>query len=449
MRRFLEDRSGNVAITFALAVIPVLGLVGAAIDYSRAVNTRAVLQAATDAAVLQAAQISTSQTQTVQQQTIQSVIAARLAGSQLSGLNVSITGSGTNIQVRSTGTVPTIMARMLGKTSAPVSATAQAVWGVSSIEIALALDNTGSMSEVLGGQTKMQSLITAATNFITSMQNASTAQSTIKVALVPFDTDVNVGTGNLNASWVDRSGIGSYGQYTSGVNQLCSDWYAAYDQMQRLFCQFLQPVAGPWNSGNWKGCIWDREQPYAVMNTPWNVATSGTMFEPDPLRTSSCTLAPVVPLSTNWAALKTAIAAMQPSGSTNLNIGLAWGFGMLTPNVPFGGPAAIGTSGVSKAIVIMSDGWNTQDRWSTTRQNDSSDKADAQAKLDARTRQVCTNIKQAGISIYVVATADAATGLLRSCASNTSQYYSITDATQMNAVFQDIAGKLMQLRLAM
>jgi L-lactate utilization protein LutB len=104
---------------------------------------------------------------------------------------------------------------------------------------------------------------------------------------------------------------------------------------------------------------------------------------------------------------------------------------------------------VSKAIVIMTDGWNTQDRWSTTNQNDSSDKADAQAKLDARTRQVCTNIKQAGISIYVVATADAATGLLQSCASNASQYYSITDATQMNAVFQDIAGKLMQLRLAM
>ena len=36
LRRFLKDRRAGVAPMFALAIIPVIGLTGAAIDYSRA-----------------------------------------------------------------------------------------------------------------------------------------------------------------------------------------------------------------------------------------------------------------------------------------------------------------------------------------------------------------------------------------------------------------------------
>ncbi|MBI4275087.1 MAG: pilus assembly protein [Rhizobiales bacterium] len=49
---FRRDRGGNVAITFALVLIPIVVSVGAAIDYSRANSVKAHLQAATDAAVL-------------------------------------------------------------------------------------------------------------------------------------------------------------------------------------------------------------------------------------------------------------------------------------------------------------------------------------------------------------------------------------------------------------
>src|SRR5215831_1922746 len=50
LRRFrLADR-GNVVLTFALALIPLTGAVGAAVDYSRANNFRSQLIAAADAA---------------------------------------------------------------------------------------------------------------------------------------------------------------------------------------------------------------------------------------------------------------------------------------------------------------------------------------------------------------------------------------------------------------
>jgi hypothetical protein len=50
--RFARERHASVAPMFALLFIPVLGLVGAATDYSRAANTRTKLQASLDAALL-------------------------------------------------------------------------------------------------------------------------------------------------------------------------------------------------------------------------------------------------------------------------------------------------------------------------------------------------------------------------------------------------------------
>jgi Flp pilus assembly protein TadG len=54
-RRLAEDSHGNVAIIFALALLPLLGLAGAAVDYSRASDTRAKFEGALDAALLAAA----------------------------------------------------------------------------------------------------------------------------------------------------------------------------------------------------------------------------------------------------------------------------------------------------------------------------------------------------------------------------------------------------------
>src|SRR4051794_16086186 len=48
--RFGRNDAGNVALTFGLALIPVVGLVGAGVDYSRGSRIRAELLAAADAA---------------------------------------------------------------------------------------------------------------------------------------------------------------------------------------------------------------------------------------------------------------------------------------------------------------------------------------------------------------------------------------------------------------
>ncbi|MGJ4916687.1 TadE/TadG family type IV pilus assembly protein [Bradyrhizobium oligotrophicum] len=51
---FRRDQSGNIAIIFALALLPILAFVGSAIDYSMAVRAKAKLSASMDAAMLAA-----------------------------------------------------------------------------------------------------------------------------------------------------------------------------------------------------------------------------------------------------------------------------------------------------------------------------------------------------------------------------------------------------------
>lgn len=50
LKLFCRDRSGNIAVIFTLAALPVLSAIGCAIDYSRATQIRSKLQAASDAA---------------------------------------------------------------------------------------------------------------------------------------------------------------------------------------------------------------------------------------------------------------------------------------------------------------------------------------------------------------------------------------------------------------
>ncbi len=48
--RFRRDQRGNIAVIFAIALLPILSAVGCAIDYSLATRMKAKLQSAADAA---------------------------------------------------------------------------------------------------------------------------------------------------------------------------------------------------------------------------------------------------------------------------------------------------------------------------------------------------------------------------------------------------------------
>jgi Flp pilus assembly protein TadG len=57
MRHFWSDQRGNIAVLFALAIVPVIGGIGAAVDYSMASAYRTDMQKSLDAAGISLAKI--------------------------------------------------------------------------------------------------------------------------------------------------------------------------------------------------------------------------------------------------------------------------------------------------------------------------------------------------------------------------------------------------------
>ena len=58
-RAFVRDSAGNVAITFGIATLPIIGAIGAAVDYSHANDVKAAMQAALDSTALMLSRGST------------------------------------------------------------------------------------------------------------------------------------------------------------------------------------------------------------------------------------------------------------------------------------------------------------------------------------------------------------------------------------------------------
>jgi uncharacterized protein YegL len=297
--------------------------------------------------------------------------------------------------VTASGTVPTTFTRLLGQQKLDISSSAQVKWGVKKLELALVLDNTGSMAN----NGKLTQLKTASHNLLTTLQNAAKQPGDVKVAIIPFDKIVNVGTGYAGQSWVD---------------------YSVHDIQQAL----------------WEGCVQDRDQPYDTQDT-----TPTTDFHTKFPAVQCSGLTTIMPLtdildSTGFTNLNSKIDAMAASGNTNVTIGLVWGWHALTASEPM-------TEGSKplpdkdKVIVLLTDGENTQNRWG---KNGSS--------IDERTALACTNAKAANIKIYTVRVIDGDATLLRNCATKPSMYYNVNQASQLNSVFSSIAQNLANLRLA-
>ena len=150
------------------------------------------------------------------------------------------------------GTVDPVFTKLLGQTQIGFSATTEVLWGIKKLNLALALDNTGSMAS----SGKMTALKQAAHNLLDTLKNAEKTPGDIKVSIVPFAVDVNVGTGNVDADWIDwtdweaANGTCSGGGYTS-----------------KSSCQSHGKVWTPKPHSVWNGCVNDRDQNNDVKNT--------------------------------------------------------------------------------------------------------------------------------------------------------------------------------------
>jgi Flp pilus assembly protein TadG len=153
IRRFLLDRRGNIAIIFALALVPIIFLAGMALDFTSALGKRTLLNAAADSAALSAVSPATmNQTVATAQTTAQNVFmgqASTVAGANYSAPTVSVTQNGlvrtatVSYSASSVNSFPNV----LKQTAWPITGTATATATVPpNIDFYLLLDNSPSMN---------------------------------------------------------------------------------------------------------------------------------------------------------------------------------------------------------------------------------------------------------------------------------------------------------------
>ena len=139
--RFAKSRDGNIAVIFAIAILPVLGFVGAAIDYSRASKVRTSMQAALDSTALMLSKdltkglIAPSEIDTK----AQAYFTGLFSGKAANPVSISATytpgtsSTDAKIQINGAGSITTDFMRMVGFPSMNFSGTSTATWGTSKL----------------------------------------------------------------------------------------------------------------------------------------------------------------------------------------------------------------------------------------------------------------------------------------------------------------------------
>jgi hypothetical protein len=246
----------------------------------------------------------------------------------------------------------------------------------------------------------MPALKTAVRDLLATLEGAASYRDAVKVSIIPFDTQVNIGTGYVDANW------------------LTFDANLSRDLRTR--------------ERDWRGCVSDRAMPY---DTQAGAGPSRDAHYPA-AQCSDSSLVRLQALTADFGALRRTIDGMQPSGFTNITIGVAWGLASLGAGAPIGGGVVHGTRNVEKIMVVLTDGDNTRNRYTTSAR-----------QMDERTRLACKNAKDAGVKLHTIRVIEGNAGLLRECASASNMYHEVSRASELSSVFRQIASEITAIRL--
>ena len=153
--RYRRSTAGDVAPMFALAVIPVFGLMGMAVDYSHGAAMRAAMQAAVDATSLNLAKKASALTQEQLSQQVTDGFSATFSKPEMQSVAVSAlyTAQDKSLTVAATGLMKTNFLSIIGFSSLTIGARAVAKPVGDGTACVLALNSTAAGAITVQGNT--------------------------------------------------------------------------------------------------------------------------------------------------------------------------------------------------------------------------------------------------------------------------------------------------------
>lgn len=316
---FARARSGNVAMMWALMGAVLVGTIGITVDFTRAQALRNQMQNAVDGAAL-VAERSSNLTLAQRAAAARAFFDAEMGDNAVNvTFNVNELEQGGH-QVDAWMPMPLSLARIVRDEDWTLHASAVAEASASPpIEVALVLDNTGSMAN------DMQALRDAASDLAADL--LSLDGDTVRVALVPFVAQVNIGANPAHMAWMDTAGAAPMngeiledrmiGYVARNTNSSSAAYTASNCSALSTLPYFDNPSTGSTNEGypgpyrlrwqrsgsrcyaftpedginyftlfdlisneTWKGCVEARPEPFDVTDDAPNPANPATMFVP-------------------------------------------------------------------------------------------------------------------------------------------------------------------------
>lgn len=332
--KFLKDRRGNFATITAIVSVPLLGAVALGVDYTEMSRQRSAALNALDAAGIAAAR------RAVEGATEEELIAyakdffnANLNSLDPAKAKVKVTlptseaGGGTLKMAADFKYEPYFFGAfmaLLGKAGGELVFHAETeIQLKNTLEVALVLDNSGSMDYNGSGTGKKRMVLLkeAAKQLVDTIAQQAVlmkqVDKPVQFALVPFAASVNVGSQYKTAAWMDVDGRSPIHhenfdwttmpsnrkvQLSGGVYYKQGDgWGSEAGQKVTRFTMFddLKRITSESEScsgrgrnrtctttysygsyAEWGGCVETRPHPYAYDNTPPSTGTPATLFVP-------------------------------------------------------------------------------------------------------------------------------------------------------------------------
>lgn len=333
-KRFLKDGRGNFATMTAIMSVPLLGAVALGVDYTEMSRQRSAALNALDAAGIAAAR------RAVEGATEEELIAyakdffvANLNTLDPAKAKIKVTlptseaGGGTLKMAADFEYQPYFFGAfmgLMGKGDSELTFHAETeIQLKNTLEVALVLDNSGSMDYNGSGTGKKRLMLLkeAAKQLVDTIAKQASlmkqVDKPVKFSLVPFAASVNVGPQNKTAAWMDvdgRSPIhhenfdwstmpsnkkvqlsgGVYYKQGGGWGSAAGDKvtrFTMFDDLKRITSETTS--CSGWGSrrtcttnytyasyAEWGGCVETRPHPYAYDNTSPSSGTPATLFVP-------------------------------------------------------------------------------------------------------------------------------------------------------------------------
>lgn len=420
--QYMKSTTGALSVAFALAIPVVVGSAAFAVDLSMAHMVKQRLSHAIDAAALAAAASAGGGTEAEITSKVEDFFYKNYPLDEIGATyDLQVTVSGDDISVSAKSRYDTAFAKLLGIDELVVSAKTTVTREILGLEVALVLDVTGSMST----NNNIGTLKTAAISFLNTLCRDSSCSSLVKIGIVPFANTVNVGP------------------YGLGKNPSGSTYDTAFvnNPSNKSFNQS--------QTKQWWGCILEQASPGDTQNytTGWkwnmyNYSSSQPNY--------GCNKSYVLPLTNVYGTIKSKIDSLYASGNTLSNIGMVWGYRLLSPEMPFREGSSWSDVTVKKVALLMTDGdnnigetYSAYGSWSTLKLTDHD--------LDEKLAATCENMKNSGISIYTVTFTsginDETKGYFRNCASSEDKYYDAPTQEDLVDAFEQIARELSNIHI--